>query len=188
MAGKKETPRQKMIGVMYLVLTAMLALNVSKEVLDGYAVVNKSIVTTNEQYPLKRGDSFAQLESEYKLNKEEIGPFWEKSKIAMKLSAEMVKYIENLRDELIATTEDIPIEQARKITFDQLKKKDDYTNATRFLVGNAENLPKSKAGELKNKIIEYREQMKKLINPRFKNLVKLDSKPMINSAMHPVRK
>ena len=34
MAGYKETPRQKMISMMYLVLTALLALNVSKEILD----------------------------------------------------------------------------------------------------------------------------------------------------------
>jgi gliding motility-associated protein GldM len=43
MAGGKETPRQKMIGLMYLVLTAMLALNVSKSILNGYISVNDSL-------------------------------------------------------------------------------------------------------------------------------------------------
>lgn len=43
MAGGKETPRQKMIGLMYLVLTAMLALNVSKSILNGYISVNESL-------------------------------------------------------------------------------------------------------------------------------------------------
>ena len=43
MAGGKETPRQKMIGLMYLVLTAMLALNVSKAILKGYLSVNDSL-------------------------------------------------------------------------------------------------------------------------------------------------
>lgn len=43
MAGGKETPRQKMIGLMYLVLTAMLALNVSKSILNGYLSVNESL-------------------------------------------------------------------------------------------------------------------------------------------------
>ena len=43
MAGGKETPRQKMIGLMYLVLTAMLALNVSKSILNGYLSVNDSL-------------------------------------------------------------------------------------------------------------------------------------------------
>jgi hypothetical protein len=36
MSGSKETPRQKMIGMMYLVLTALLALNVSKDILDAF--------------------------------------------------------------------------------------------------------------------------------------------------------
>ena len=38
--GGKETPRQKMIGMMYLVLTALLALNVSKQVLDAFSKIN----------------------------------------------------------------------------------------------------------------------------------------------------
>ncbi len=43
MAGGKETPRQKMIGMMYLVLTALLALNVSKEILDAFVEIEKNI-------------------------------------------------------------------------------------------------------------------------------------------------
>lgn len=43
MAGGKETPRQKMIGMMYLVLTALLALNVSKQILKGFVTVDENI-------------------------------------------------------------------------------------------------------------------------------------------------
>ena len=43
MAGGKETPRQKMIGMMYLVLTALLALNVSKQVLDAFVAIELNI-------------------------------------------------------------------------------------------------------------------------------------------------
>lgn len=39
----KGTPRQKMIGMMYLVLTALLALNVSKEILDSFIIVNDGL-------------------------------------------------------------------------------------------------------------------------------------------------
>ena len=46
--GGKETPRQKMIGLMYLVLTAMLALNVSKSILNGYLSVNESLEKTKK--------------------------------------------------------------------------------------------------------------------------------------------
>ncbi|MFM7300114.1 MAG: hypothetical protein ACKO1R_03125, partial [Crocinitomicaceae bacterium] len=43
MAGGKETPRQKMIGMMYLVLTALLALNVSKQILDAFVEIERNI-------------------------------------------------------------------------------------------------------------------------------------------------
>ena len=46
MGGAKncpETPRQKMIGMMYLVLTAMLALNVSTDILKGFSMGDRSL-------------------------------------------------------------------------------------------------------------------------------------------------
>src|SRR5688572_5261586 len=45
MAGGKETPRQKMIGMMYLVLTALLALQVSNAVLEKFAIINETLTT-----------------------------------------------------------------------------------------------------------------------------------------------
>ena len=49
MAGAKETPRQKMIGMMYLVLTALLALNVSNSVLDKFVLINTSLEAGNQE-------------------------------------------------------------------------------------------------------------------------------------------
>ena len=46
--GGKLPPRQKMINIMYLVLTALLAMNVSKDVLNAFVVVNESLAQTNE--------------------------------------------------------------------------------------------------------------------------------------------
>ena len=43
MAGGKISPRQKMINMMYLVLTALLALNISKDMLKAFAKVNNSL-------------------------------------------------------------------------------------------------------------------------------------------------
>ncbi|MNJ82686.1 hypothetical protein D3C87_00900 [compost metagenome] len=47
MAGGKETPRQKMIGMMYLVLTALLALNVSKTILDAFVAIEENTQKSN---------------------------------------------------------------------------------------------------------------------------------------------
>jgi hypothetical protein len=57
MGGGKETPRQKMIGMMYLVLTALLALNVSKSILDAFCAIEAN--TQNSYFvALDRGDGF----------------------------------------------------------------------------------------------------------------------------------
>ena len=47
MAGGKETPRQKMIGMMYLVLTALLALNVSKEIINAFVTQDNQMLVNN---------------------------------------------------------------------------------------------------------------------------------------------
>ncbi|MEP5233869.1 MAG: gliding motility protein GldM, partial [Cyclobacteriaceae bacterium] len=49
MAGGKETGRQKMVGMMYLVLTALLALNVSSTVIDKFVFLNDSLVRANNE-------------------------------------------------------------------------------------------------------------------------------------------
>jgi hypothetical protein len=57
MAGGKETPRQKMIGMMYLVLTALLALNVSKSILDAFVSIEENIQKGNI-VQVDRGNGF----------------------------------------------------------------------------------------------------------------------------------
>lgn len=49
MAGGKETPRQKMIGMMYLVLTALLALQVSSAVLEKFAIINETMIEFKDE-------------------------------------------------------------------------------------------------------------------------------------------
>ena len=53
MAHEKLSPRQKMIGMMYLVLTAMLALNVSKEAVEAFKKVDKGLTQTIANYTAK---------------------------------------------------------------------------------------------------------------------------------------
>jgi len=49
MAGGKQTPRQKMINLMYLVFIAMLALNMSKEVLSAFGLMNEQFESSNKE-------------------------------------------------------------------------------------------------------------------------------------------
>ncbi|MFT5821513.1 MAG: hypothetical protein ACI8ZM_002766 [Crocinitomix sp.] len=58
MAGGKETPRQKMIGMMYLVLTALLALNVTKEVVNAFVTINDKLDASAEIVNNKVGEDY----------------------------------------------------------------------------------------------------------------------------------
>ena len=82
MAGYKETPRQKMIAMMYLVLTALLALNVSKEMLDAFIVVNESVELTNVGFAQKINDTYDAFEKKFQINQNKVEPYWNKAKAA----------------------------------------------------------------------------------------------------------
>jgi gliding motility-associated protein GldM len=105
MAGYKETPRQKMIAMMYLVLTALLALNVSKQILDAFLVVNESMESTNESLSVKIDDAYAKFEQQYTLNKDKVGPFYTKAKNIQKNANELVDYLEDLKFQLVKVSE-----------------------------------------------------------------------------------
>lgn len=173
MSSFKETPRQKMIGMMYLVLTALLALNVSKEVINAFVVVNESVLLSNENLSRKIKDTYSNFEKSYQQNQRSVGPFWNKAKEAQRLSAEMVVYIENLRDEVILKTEKIPMDSVRKVPLVRLQNKEDFTTPTTFLIGSSDNGSNGRSGALKKKIIEYRKKILDLVDPRYRSQINL---------------
>jgi gliding motility-associated protein GldM len=79
MAHPRLTPRQRMINMMYLVLTALLALNVSRETLDVIARVDKSLSQSVESFTTKNNLTYAAFDNAYELNKVKVGPFKEKA-------------------------------------------------------------------------------------------------------------
>jgi len=72
MAGAKETPRQKLISLMYLVFITMLALNVSKEVLDGFGQMYEKISDANTRVDESNDAIFENIE----VNAKEKGGKW----------------------------------------------------------------------------------------------------------------
>jgi gliding motility-associated protein GldM len=101
MAHKKETPRQKMIGMMYLVLTALLALNVSKDILDAFALVDKGLTTTTENFSDKNKhlyDNFTKLALS---NPTKVRPWQKKAEQVSTRANELYNYIQTLKIRII---------------------------------------------------------------------------------------
>jgi len=101
MALPKE-PRQKMINVMYLVLTALLALNISSEVLNAFKTMNKSFSNASNTIDQKTATIFKSLEE--KLNDpktRDLAAVWKpKAERAKQLSDEIVAYIDNVKTQI----------------------------------------------------------------------------------------
>jgi gliding motility-associated protein GldM len=120
MAGAKETPRQKMVGLMYLVLMALLALNVTKAVLDAFVAIEDNIQKSCTKQ-LDRGDSYiADLKSELSdlsnpLKTQKVNYFLN---IAKKIDVETAKRIKEIDEIKLAILE----KSGEKI--DQVKEND----------------------------------------------------------------
>lgn len=74
----RMSPRQRMINLMYIVLTAMLALNVSSDVLNGFALVQEGLSRTNANMTAKNEVQFRYLQDLYEQNPQKAGPWYEK--------------------------------------------------------------------------------------------------------------
>lgn len=142
MAGMKETPRQKMIGMMYLVLTCLLALNVSKDILKGFVTVNESLERTNKGVQLSNEKMLSEFEKAAK-EKASVKVYYEKAVESRKLTLGTVAYIDKLKKKLIEITEDINSAQADTTRLRSVEKLEEYDKPTFQLIGSDENHPVS---------------------------------------------
>ncbi|PCJ82632.1 MAG: hypothetical protein COA49_00795 [Bacteroidetes bacterium] len=178
MSGGKETPRQKMIGMMYLVLTALLALNISKEVLNGFVKVENSLRTTQETLAAKIHDTYTALELKYNSNQEKVGPFYDEAQVIVRKADNLVKYITELKARCLSVSEGDFLEQEAvnfskyfgvnengKDTTLNLKyivKKDEFQSLTSYMMGSEPQRPKEgewTAHGLKLAIVAYRDYL-----------------------------
>jgi len=101
MAGGKLSPRQKMINMMYLVLTALLALNVSKEVLNSFFEVNLGIERSTTNFNAKNGDTYAAFDAAAELNKVKAGAFRDQAYEVKANADELVEFIQEMKYNLV---------------------------------------------------------------------------------------
>lgn len=157
MGGGKETPRQKMIGMMYLVLTALLAMNVSKQILKGYITVNDSMVRSKENLTENNKRTFESFERTINGNPA-AKAYFEKAKEAQVGINEVVKYLENLKKVVIEETEGIGQGDTAQLKY--MQKIDDYDMPTHVLIGSDAAAPENKP----NSALELRGKMDNLYN------------------------
>ncbi len=189
MAGYKETPRQKMIAMMYLVLTALLALNVSKDMLEAFLVVNESMENTIEVFENKLGNLYMEFEKQYQLKPQKVGDYWQKAQEARRLSNELKSYVDHMIIDVVSQSEgkdsvtlmqdayemrtaQDPYNPRKEISvpildMTKVATKDKYDESTNYFINRGE------AKKLREKIESYKTAMLNLVPPEFRENIKM---------------
>jgi len=175
MAGGKETPRQKMIGMMYLVLTALLAMNISKYVLNAFIQINRGLVK-NSANSEERADATLGLLDNLS-DKEKARPFQDKAHEMVEKADALVKHIVELKARVLAASAKgnpdgsgfeeyivdghlIDIGDKEKVS-----KPDENQNTTGMLIGDEPASPKGgawSAVELREKLTAFSDECQNL--------------------------
>lgn len=96
-----KEPRQMMINMMYLVLTALLALNVSAEILNAFHVVNQGITNSNNAVDSKNSKSMAAFQKELDVQGDKAKPFYDKAVQTKQIVDGLIKTIESYKDQIV---------------------------------------------------------------------------------------
>ena len=100
-ANCPETPRQKMIGMMYLFLTAMLALNVSKSILHAFITVNEGLEKTNENFEATNQQRIGAIDFAYAQDKLKVEKYKKAADAISEETEKVVKFIDEQKKAVI---------------------------------------------------------------------------------------
>lgn len=162
-----KEPRQKMINIMYLVLTALLALNVSSEILNAFKTVNNSLEKTNTAVNASTAQIFQSLTE--KLNDETTKAkalVWQpRAKQVIDYSSTAYNFIQGLKDDIIKAAGGDPKDSTKHF------KEDNLDIATRMMI------KQGKGKELYKILEDYKKNVLGIndtINSTFKNSLQVD--------------
>jgi gliding motility-associated protein GldM len=175
MGHGKETPRQKMIGMMYLVLMAMLALNVSNEVLKAFGVLNEGLISTKGTIEQTNSIVFDQIAQENNINPTKAGKWFELATKIKKDADDIIEFLEKNKIEILLKGGEDTIEviEHGEIKFEKINGKDKTDAPAMVMIGDNDD---KAAKELKAKLDAFREFLLKevldeSISPELRNSI-----------------
>lgn len=157
-----KEPRQIMINLMYLVLTALLALNVSAEILHAFHVVNSGLTVSSAAITNKNNQTFDAFNEQFKNDPVRTGPFLEKAKNTKKSSDDLYNEIEALQREIIELSGGIIDKETKKkmdvnsMPYSELMRKGELDNDRDLDVSTTIMINRGKGDSLKMKINKLR--------------------------------
>ncbi|MBQ9363264.1 MAG: gliding motility protein GldM [Bacteroidaceae bacterium] len=152
--NKKITPRQKMINLMYVVLMAMLAMNVSSDVLKGFALVDEGLNRSKDNSAITNSAIYEELEAAMKQNPEKVRQWYEKGQQVRSMCDTLYNLAETLKLKIVreADGEDADV--------NNIRKRDNLEAATHVMLAPGVG----QGGKLKDAIDTFREGIVKMVN------------------------
>ena len=159
MAGGKQSPRQKMVNLMYLIFIAMLALNMSKEVLAAFGIMNEKLETSNEQTTASNNAFLESLGTKASEDAAKYNKLYKNAQQIKSMSQEYYDYLEGLKKGMMEGIED-PKDYARMDMSDYLDQK----------LFQGENLSEE-GKKFMSSLTGYRDQVAAIVPPALKQSV-----------------
>lgn len=138
-----------MINLMYVVLMAMLALNVSTEVLEGFSLVEESLNRTTANSAKENADIFADFEEQMKANPEKVRAWYDKASEVKQMSDSLYDFIQELKVAIVKEAD------GKKGDITNIKNKEDLEAATQVMLAPG----KGRGKELYNGLNSFRERI-----------------------------
>ena len=162
------SPRQRMINMMYLVLTALLALNVSKEIINAFVTVNESLVISRDNIDNKNKITYTAFDQALKNDSIKYGKAYNSARAIKKNSDEVITFLEDLKTQLVVQCEGV--EKGEKVPeLREMGKKDNWDIPTLVMCGSENDGKGHKASELKKKLEDYEKSLLTFIDdPKMK--------------------
>lgn len=172
MAGGKLSPRQKMINMMYLVLMALLALNVSKEILKSFHLIEVSFNKAQDNINQKNNTLMTAF-IEQSQNRADVVPYFKRAEKAKKIGDDFVSYIQSLKDQLVknAGGRKAP-EPGEDVNEAELSQADNIEKHANLLFVENQG---AKSKELQSKINQTREDLLALLKSNPQEGVTIDA-------------
>ncbi|MFP4845353.1 gliding motility protein GldM [Winogradskyella sp. PE311] len=158
MAGGKASARQKMINLMYLVFIAMMAMNMSKEVLSAFGLMDVKFAESNAVATEKNGALLADLETKAEEKKEEFAVPFNKATEVNAVSDKFFTYIGSLKQDLLREGKYEVEEETGQLPFESMDKTDILDEM--WFTGDRETI---KGQEVISKIEAYKADIKKIL-------------------------
>lgn len=167
MAGNNhgESPRQKMINLMYLVLLAMLALNVSSDVLNGFSLVDESLNRSTSNASVQNQAIYKNFADYMAKNPEKVGEWNERALRVKSISDSLYNLAEELKGRIVRKSD------GEDGDVNDIKNKEDLDAATTVMLAPVSG----KGKDLYEAINNYREEILKMVTDTVKRRIISDN-------------